>query len=90
MSIGKRVEGRRIELGMSQAQLTKKVGLAQPTISALESGKSVGTNFTARLAAELQVHALWLETGVGARLLSEHAPEVLSAEQRELLIYSSS
>lgn len=87
MSVGKRVEARRLELKMSQKHLGNRVGLTQPTLSSLENGKSETSGHIARLAKELQVHAFWLETGEGPKLLSEQVQTSpsLTKEQREIL-----
>jgi transcriptional regulator with XRE-family HTH domain len=42
MRIGERIAARRAELGLSQTQLAKAVGLSQATIGKLESGISSG------------------------------------------------
>jgi len=51
---------------MTQKELAKKVGLAQASLSELETGESQGTTMIASFAAALGVSALWLETGKGA------------------------
>jgi transcriptional regulator with XRE-family HTH domain len=86
-SVGNRLEERRKELGLSQKELAQRAGTTQPTLSALESGKSKETNFIARLAQQLGVHALWLETGQGPRLVSDPIQEIpkLSAAEQEIL-----
>lgn len=38
--IGKRIKELRSELGLSQAQLAEKIGVAQNTVAQYESGKS--------------------------------------------------
>lgn len=64
-SVGARVSARRTELGISQKELARRVGLTQPTISALEMGKSNTSGSIASLAKALGVVPLWLETGLG-------------------------
>jgi transcriptional regulator with XRE-family HTH domain len=63
---GERVKKIRTELRMSQAELAKKSGLSQPTISGLERGESQTSGSIARIADALGVSALWLETGMGS------------------------
>jgi phage repressor protein C with HTH and peptisase S24 domain len=74
MSIGSRIKQTRKVIKMTQAELAKKSGLNQSTISDLEVGKSQGTTYLATLASALGVNALWLETGKGAM-----SPESVSA-----------
>jgi phage repressor protein C with HTH and peptisase S24 domain len=68
-SLGGRVYQRRTELNMSQKELSRRAGLTQPTISALEKGKSTRSGSIAQLAAALNVVPLWLETGLGEKEL---------------------
>ena len=67
MSIGTRIKEARSEKGLSQKALADAVGMRQPTLSALESGKTQGTSLIATFAAKLGVNALWLETGKGPK-----------------------
>lgn len=64
-SVGLRVKARRKELNMSQKELAEKAQITQPTISALERGESQTSGSLAKIAAALNVSALWLETGLG-------------------------
>lgn len=70
MSIGKRIKEAREELGISQEELAKFVGIKQPTLSALESGKAKSTTNIASFAKKLGVNAYWLETGRGSKYLT--------------------
>ena len=65
MTIGQRAKSARERLGLSQTYVAERIGIKQPTLSALESGDSAGSIYTASLASVLQVNALWLETGRG-------------------------
>jgi len=65
MSIGTRIREARKSVKMTQAQLAKKSGIVQSTLSELETGASDGTSFVASIAAALGVNALWLQTGKG-------------------------
>lgn len=65
MSIGSRIREARRAAKMTQKELAKKVGLAQASLSELETGESQGTTMIASFAAALGVSALWLETGKG-------------------------
>lgn len=51
--------------GLNQAELAKKIGVQQTSISDLERGKSKSTSFSTQIAYELGVSALWLATGKG-------------------------
>lgn len=53
MRIGERIAARRAELGLSQTQLAKAVGLSQATIGKLESGISSGSSHLHRFARAL-------------------------------------
>lgn len=67
MNIGKRIREERIALGMKQLELASKVGIKQPTLSALEKGSSTQTAYIGSFASALGVNALWLETGRGLK-----------------------
>jgi transcriptional regulator with XRE-family HTH domain len=97
MHVGSRIKQARKLRGISQEQLAKAVGTAQPVISALESGKQRGTAMIVEIAHVLRVRPMWLADGSGPmdakpgenardealqRLLD--AWELLTPEQREL------
>lgn len=65
MSIGSRIKEARRAAKLTQKELAKKVGMAQASLSELETGESQGTTLIASFAAALGVSALWLETGRG-------------------------
>ena len=73
MELKDRFKLAREHAGLKQQQLADRAGVKQATISDLERGKSQGSNFTARIADVCKVSALWLETGEGAMVPSEHA-----------------
>ncbi len=75
MSIGQRVKSLRKERKLSQAELSKKLGIDQSLISYLESGRGTGSSHIASLAHALGVNAHWLETGIGSPELG-HTPPV--------------
>jgi len=60
MRIGERIAARRAELGLSQTQLAKAVGLSQATIGKLESGISSGSSHLHRFARVLHTTAEYL------------------------------
>jgi transcriptional regulator with XRE-family HTH domain len=53
MVLGERVKGRMEELGLSQAELARRVGVAQPTISQLIHRSKKGSTHLHRIAREL-------------------------------------
>lgn len=69
--MGARIKEERERKKLSQAKLAKRVGMSQSALAELESGASKTTGYSAALAAELEVSALWLETGKGPRLTSD-------------------
>jgi phage repressor protein C with HTH and peptisase S24 domain len=72
-TVGERVFACRTERGMTQVELARLSRLTQPTISGLESGESNTSGSLASIAAALGVSALWLETGLGERNISDDA-----------------
>ena len=74
---GDRLARRLAEVGMSQAQLARNIGVTQPSIAALISGKSKKTRHLHRIARELQTTPEYLtgerdEAGRGGALVSEN------------------
>lgn len=84
MSIGKRVREARTDAKMSQAQLARKVGIRQPTLSDLERGESHRSANLASMAAALGVNALWLETGRGPKRGGDKDKAMLRNRVREV------
>lgn len=66
MSIGIRVRQARKKAGLNQPDLAKRIGVKQPTISDLETGKSVSTVYLVQIAKECNVNTEWLATGNGS------------------------
>jgi transcriptional regulator with XRE-family HTH domain len=62
--IGKRIRERRLEIGMTQQELSRLSNLAQSAISKIESGDQVGSTHLVEIAAALGVRAEEL-TGLG-------------------------
>lgn len=67
MTFGQRLKQARKESGLTQKALAAKSGIAQPTISEMESDKYQGSAFAAQLAAALGVNALWLANERGGK-----------------------
>jgi len=94
--IGARVKELLIANGFSQAELARRVGLAQPTIYGLIHSNKIGSKHLHRIARELRTTPDYLEGRVddpdegadtGKRLSSEHLQwlelfEYLTPEQR--------
>jgi phage repressor protein C with HTH and peptisase S24 domain len=51
--------------GLSQAELARRVGMKQPSISAIITGETTHTKFAPEMARELGVAVEWLLTGEG-------------------------
>ncbi len=98
-TIGDRIKERREELGWSQVELAQRAGVSAGTIGNLEAGLRLRPRGIVGLAATLGVHAHWLETGTGPRLIDDKpsarpAPpagsvsllEALAAMERHLLL----
>jgi phage repressor protein C with HTH and peptisase S24 domain len=80
------------ELGLSQAELARRVGVAQPTIAKLVSGQSQGSRHIAKIAKELSLPIEYLvgmtdevepsndESGALKRHLAEQLDAVLLPE----------
>lgn len=81
MNIGRRLKEERNLKGLSQQQLADAVGMQQPTLSALESGKTQSTSLIASFASKLGVNALWLETGRGPKYPEVSEPQSPSEDE---------
>lgn len=53
---GKLLKLRRIELGISQGELSRRVGCTYVTLGRMESGKSVGMRIFIKVCKELQMN----------------------------------
>lgn len=60
MTVGERIDSRLNTLGMSQAELARRVGISQPTINGLIKGNNAGSKHLHRIAAELETNPAWL------------------------------
>lgn len=65
MNYSQRLKAARKHANLTQAELSKAVGITQTSISDLERGKSASSTFGASIARICGVSALWLETGEG-------------------------
>jgi transcriptional regulator with XRE-family HTH domain len=87
-----RIKHARVEKGWSQADLSRRMFVSQPSVAAWESGrKAPHTKNLARLAILLGVSVEWLATGRGDKNLADmHGTPETSAdwmlpEERRLL-----
>ncbi|CAB3705951.1 putative HTH-type transcriptional regulator [Achromobacter ruhlandii] len=62
-TLGDRIKEARLSLGMSQAQLARKIGVSQGAIGHLERGRTQASSLLLRLASALGVSPVWLESG---------------------------
>lgn len=60
MGMGDRITERLTALGISQAELARRVKIAQPTINALIKGNATGSKHLHKIAAELETSPAWL------------------------------
>ena len=67
-NIGSRIKARRTELGLSQNDLAKRVGLSQSAIAMLESGRRQKTRELVEIARVLGVSPAYLASGVADEL----------------------
>lgn len=67
MTIGARIKERRVALGLNQEELAKKVGIAQGTLSNLETGKTEAPSgpTLAELCKVLKTTSRWIMEGKG-------------------------
>lgn len=60
--------------GISQGQLAEKVGISQPAIQKMTSGKTTGSRKMVELAHALGVRPEWLSSGVGEMRIDGNVP----------------
>ena len=60
MELGDRITERLLALGISQAELARRVKVSQPTINALIRGGATGSKHLHRIAAELETSPAYL------------------------------
>ena len=58
---------------LSQAQLAERVGISQPAVQKMASGKTTGSRKMVEIARALNVRPEWLSTGIGAMKVSDDA-----------------
>ena len=82
---GARLRERRSELGMTQAELSRRSGISQEAISRIENGRIRGLMQPTQdaLAAALETSVAWLR---GGEAEVEDVPEVAPAPELELVL----
>lgn len=70
-TLGQRIKARRKILKLTQKALASRVGMSQGNLSELENDEYPSSSFTAQLAHELKVSALWLSSGKGPMDVSD-------------------
>ncbi|MCZ4340155.1 helix-turn-helix transcriptional regulator [Sphingomonadaceae bacterium G21617-S1] len=61
MSLAERLQQRMRKLGLSQAELARRVKVSQPTINALVSGETQHSRYIGKIALELETTTQWLQ-----------------------------
>ena len=71
------------QLNVSQAELSRRIGITQQAIQHLCKSKSNYSKFTFEIAAALDIDPVWLATGKGC-MLPEHDPhkQIVNAQQQ--------
>ncbi|EAC0927890.1 helix-turn-helix transcriptional regulator [Salmonella enterica] len=75
------------EMGMSQGQLAKAAGMAQPTIWRITSGNARGTTKIVELANALGVRSEWLSNGTGPMRGDGQQPTSPIANKKDSAIF---
>lgn len=88
-TFGERVRAAREAMGLSQQQLAEAVGIRQPSVAAIESGKAKASKKVFAMARVLKQDPEWLETGVGAMRTGDTAsppPEPNPSQDKQTLV----
>ena len=84
MSIGPRIENRLQELGLSQAELARRIPVDQSTINGLIRGHSRSSKYLHRIARELETTAAYL-AGETDDPTAEYPDERLDHREQDLI-----
>lgn len=68
MELKDRIKQARKYARLTQKELSEKIGITQPSLSELETGKSLSTSYIASIARICGVDPFWLETGHGKKI----------------------
>lgn len=82
MAIGFRVKQRRLELGLTQAELADRAGISQQSVEAIEKGRTRKPRSIIELAKALQCDPVWLVVGGSIMPIAE-----INAKKVPLLSY---
>ncbi|CAB1224126.1 LexA family protein [Serratia liquefaciens] len=74
MNLADRVRQKRLELGLTQAQLADKIGTSQQGIVSVETGRTVRPRYLPELAKALECDIDWLLTGANSSNVSYAGP----------------
>lgn len=66
---------------LSQKELANKIGITQPSLSELETGKSQSTSYIASIARVCGVDPFWLESGNG-QMIANTNNKLITSEQK--------
>lgn len=75
------------EAGLSQGQLAEAVGISQPAVQKMTSGKTNGSRKMVELANALGVRPEWLSSGVGLMREDGQRPAQPQADKKESTIF---
>lgn len=75
MTLGQRIEERRLAIGISQAELARRVGIRQSTINSLIKGDSRSSRSIVQIARELETTAAYLIGDTDDPHVGAHQPQ---------------
>lgn len=87
-TIGQRIKWAREQIGMSQVELARRVGVSKGTIGNLEAGTRQNPRDIVRIAKELQQTPEWLSTGVDEPATPPASGLTLEALSKKLDFYT--
>lgn len=85
MNLGSRIEKRRKEIGLSQAELARRVGIRQSTMHSLIKGDSRSSRSLSKIARELRTTAAYLQGDTDDPEQDAPPEPEFSYEERELV-----
>lgn len=80
-TFSERLNAAMMSAGFSQAQLADRVGISQPAVQKMASGKTSGSRKMVELAHALNVNPEWLSSGSGAMRPSSKESNIGSEEE---------
>lgn len=85
MALGHRVRDLMAEKGLSQAELARRIGVAQPSIYAIIHRNKTGTRTLHKLARELETTAAYLSGETDDPAADQPTPTPISSDAREMV-----